>query len=163
MKINRVSDGDRGVRRTGGGAMGTRATRHPARRDGRTGTRLNSHTTQYGTTPQPAPAQPQGPHTHTRHSTRRAALRALWHISRWVPTQRVSYKGGRALTTVPHSEPLRAAAVPHQHVSPHLASQHLKSSRNMFILRHSSTADVVSRPRPRQMASATTPKRWRNL
>mmetsp|Transcript_32731 Transcript_32731/g.55972 ORF Transcript_32731/g.55972 Transcript_32731/m.55972 type:complete len:268 (-) Transcript_32731:670-1473(-) len=33
----------------------------------------------------------------------------------------------------------------------------------MFVLRHSATASVVSRPRPRQMALLTIPKRWRNL
>ena len=50
-----------------------------------------------------------------------------------------------------------------QHVSPHVPSQHERSSRNMSILRHASTADLVSRPRPRQMALATIPKRCLNL
>ena len=37
--------------------------------------------------------------------------------------------------------------------------QHVKSSRYMFIFLQTSTAIVVSRPRPRQMALATIPNR----
>ena len=44
-----------------------------------------------------------------------------------------------------------------------MSSQQLKSSRYMSCFRLSATAAVVSRPRPRQMALATMPKRCRNL
>ena len=51
-----------------------------------------------------------------------------------------------------------------QQASPHVASQHFRSSRYMFIFLATSTAICVSRrPRPRQMALATMPKRCRNL
>ena len=66
------------------------------------------------------------------------------------------------LSTVPPVSQ-SAAAVPHQHVSPHEDLQHWKSSMYMFMSRQFATASVVSRPRPWQMALATTPKRWRNL
>ena len=46
---------------------------------------------------------------------------------------------------------------------PHEPTQHDRSSRYMFVFRQSATAAAVSRPSPRQILSATMPKRWRNL
>ena len=91
-----------------------------------------------------------------------------WHISLHVRcsctgAQQCLMRGAELgpRTTQPSAASQQPAAS--QHASPHCDLQHVKSSRNIFMSRHAATPSSVSSPSPRAIASATIPKRCRNL